>query len=933
MTTDPVMLLPQHQALIDGSGISPEIAAARGYRSVTAKADLERLGFGRGQRQVPALLIPVFDVHGELATYQSRPDSPRIRDGKPLKYETPSGSRMVLDVPRSIRDMLGDPSVPLFITEGARKADSAVSHGLCCVALLGVWNWRGTNERGGKTSLPDFEVIALNGRDVYLAFDSDVVAKAAVRMALDRFTRMLQSRKANVSIILLPPGPGGTKTGLDDYLVGGRSVADLLACVVDRVPSLQADAPDRNTGPYKISEGCIAYIKSFGETENWVKLTNFTAEIQQEIIADDGMSERGELLISGLLSTGKQLPVARVPVTRYESLQWIAPAWGASAIVAAGLGNRDRVREAIQRLSPSVERRREYVHSGWRQIDGIWLFLTQDAVIGPEGAVPGISVRLDGPATGIQLPNPPRESDELRAVIKTTVRLLDLAPDRITVPLLGAVFRSLLNEITQADLAIFLVGPSGVLKSELAAVIQRFFGTHFDRLNLPASWAATPNYLERVAFDFKDCILVIDDFAPAGTPIDVRKYHMTADRVIRGAGNASGRGRMHADGSVRPSFPPRALILGTGEDIPTGYSIRARMVLLELGKGEVDANLLAAYQDGAEGTHLSTMTASFVRWIAANFEQARQGLAPAIHQLRHELRSAETHARTPDALAHLGAGWQLWIRFARETGSLPKNDAAALWQRVWATLRELGASQTEHLVQENPVQRFLDLLTGCIASGAAHVAGPDGEEPMTPEAWGWRMRIIGSGDYARQEWQPQGRCVGWLDDSGLFLEPTAAFNSVQQFGNTSGTSLTVSATTLWKRMGEAGLLRSTELETRNTRLVRRTFAGTRRKALHLAADVLVPPAPPGNSSLRSRSVLHESDTPTRNDDEVSEDHAFGQEQLPITAEAGQPGQVGQEIHQSSAGQIATCVHCGERLPEGENYVCARCGERFHGRAA
>ncbi len=30
----------------------------------------------------------------------------------------------------------------LFITEGARKADAAVSKSLCCVDLLGVWNWR-----------------------------------------------------------------------------------------------------------------------------------------------------------------------------------------------------------------------------------------------------------------------------------------------------------------------------------------------------------------------------------------------------------------------------------------------------------------------------------------------------------------------------------------------------------------------------------------------------------------------------------------------------------------------------------------------------------------------------------------------------------------------------------------------------------------------
>jgi hypothetical protein len=127
---------------------------------------------------MPALLIPIWDARGETASYQIRPDTPRINErGKPVKYETPGGSRMVLDVPPRARIGLGDPSIPLFVTEGIRKADCAVSRGLCCVALLGVWNWRGSNEQGGKVALADWESLALNGRQVYIAFDSDAMLK------------------------------------------------------------------------------------------------------------------------------------------------------------------------------------------------------------------------------------------------------------------------------------------------------------------------------------------------------------------------------------------------------------------------------------------------------------------------------------------------------------------------------------------------------------------------------------------------------------------------------------------------------------------------------------------------------------------------------------------------------------------------------------
>src|SRR5262249_59696414 len=101
------------------------------------------------------------------------------------------------------RAQLGDPSLPLVITEGMRKADSAVSCGLCCIALLGVWNWRGRNDLGGKTALPDWESIALNGQTVYLAFDSDLSGNPHVQGALLRLKAFLEQRPARRLVLQL----------------------------------------------------------------------------------------------------------------------------------------------------------------------------------------------------------------------------------------------------------------------------------------------------------------------------------------------------------------------------------------------------------------------------------------------------------------------------------------------------------------------------------------------------------------------------------------------------------------------------------------------------------------------------------------------------------------------------------------------------------
>ena len=189
------ILSSKHEAmLLAESGIDPRLVASRGYRTVGTKAELERLGFGRSQRNVPGLLLPIHGPLGGIVSYQFRPDEPRIKDGRPVKYETLVGSRMVLDVHPETRDKLADPSVPLFVTEGIRKGDALVSHGLCAVALIGVWSWRGKNQRGGKTALPEWECIALNGRQVYIVFDSDVMLKPEVHAALARLKSLLEVR-------------------------------------------------------------------------------------------------------------------------------------------------------------------------------------------------------------------------------------------------------------------------------------------------------------------------------------------------------------------------------------------------------------------------------------------------------------------------------------------------------------------------------------------------------------------------------------------------------------------------------------------------------------------------------------------------------------------------------------------------------------------
>jgi hypothetical protein len=230
-----MLLTPEHRTMLhDGSAIALELIQQRGYQSLDQPADLIDRGFSKAQaKTAPALGIPLWDVHGQRHGWQIRPDAPRqMADGKVNKYETPAKGHNILDVHPHVQPLLADPTVPLWITEGVKKGDSLVSHGACAIAFPGgVWGFRGTNEHGGKVILPDWDYIALNDRQVYVVYDSDIYHKPNVEQALKKLYAMLRQRQAIPGLVRWPEQYRAQKVGVDDFLAQGHTLDDVLTMV------------------------------------------------------------------------------------------------------------------------------------------------------------------------------------------------------------------------------------------------------------------------------------------------------------------------------------------------------------------------------------------------------------------------------------------------------------------------------------------------------------------------------------------------------------------------------------------------------------------------------------------------------------------------------------------------------------------------------
>jgi hypothetical protein len=201
--------------VVEGSGVAPELLEGR-YRTVTAE-EARALGFSERQAR-DGLLTTLYSPMGKTS-YALKPYKPfttELKNGKQKIERYALAHRIrapnVVDVHPSLRQRLLFSDEPMYVTEGAKKADCLASRNRLAVEIFGV---------GGRLDraelLPDWDDVPLEKRRVYIAFDADFRKRVKVALAIVRLAERLTERGAQVYIIWLP----GPEKGIDDFVVAG----------------------------------------------------------------------------------------------------------------------------------------------------------------------------------------------------------------------------------------------------------------------------------------------------------------------------------------------------------------------------------------------------------------------------------------------------------------------------------------------------------------------------------------------------------------------------------------------------------------------------------------------------------------------------------------------------------------------------------------
>ena len=399
-------------------------------------------------------------------------------------------------------------------------------------------------------------------------------------------------------------------------------------------------------------------------------------------------------------------------------------------------------------------------------------------------------------------------------------------------PLLAAPFRAAMGPV---DSSIHLVGDTGTRKTSVAAVIEQHFGAEMHAEALPASWKGTANALETLLFATKDALVVVDEFS-MGTESSNTLYDK-ADRIFRGAANASGRCRLNADSELKKTKYPRGLVLSTGEEAPAGESLRSRVTILRVEAGDINLAELRACQRAGEDGRLAEAMAAFVAWLAPRMAEMYSALKRRIRDRKESFLRPEQHPRTSGMVASLDVGLEVFLTFAEECGAISTEERVTHSLEGCSALMQVADAQTLFIRDEDQAAYFLSLLRSGVASGAAHLSSADGlSVPFEAKRFGWRPVVHQATGQTNENLEPRGRCIGFVDREGeVFLDAEAAYGLASDLAREQGREMKISKDALRNRLKEKGHLAGHDKGHLTTR---KTFKGQKwAKMLHVKWDL------------------------------------------------------------------------------------------------
>lgn len=477
--------------------------------------------------------------------------------------------------------------------------------------------------------------------------------------------------------------------------------------------------------PYAVKNNCLYEIVTVKEQIVLVKLADFVPTLTAEITRDDGAEQTKQFKVSAIHKSGITLPEVTVSADEMQSMKWLLNRWGTYGAAQPKQNVLNKICRAILSTKTAVEFKTIYLQTGWKKINGEYVFLMSNAQR-------QISVELQGKLKNYSFSHKCSKDD----VIYLTAMLENsFAPQNVMLPLLAVTFLCSLNHFLKIagykpKFVTALIGKTGSRKSTLAALFLSFF-RKFSASDLPMSFHDTANSIFSNIYYLKDVLTCIYDFHPGGI-FHEQEMKSIAQNISRYYGDRIGRARLNSKLELQSSRPPTGNAIITAEYAPEiSVSGSARYFNIELNEDDIQLEELSEYQQLTNNGTLCGIMHLYIDWIKdvylddeSMFEKMLEDMFLKYHSdfINVLCKSkVKFHNRTPDILAHLKIGFSFLRVFLNEHEQVTKSELDKFEKVFDEIILKAVSDNTEVIELENPTTKFCEKLRSLLDSGRCYV--------------------------------------------------------------------------------------------------------------------------------------------------------------------------------------------------------------------
>lgn len=457
---------------------------------------------------------------------------------------------------------------------------------------------------------------------------------------------------------------------------------------------------------YNIINGILHITELNG---NLTKICNFRVEALSTIIEDDGISQNTKYVMRCYLENDTKGERVIINSGELNEKLWIARKLDIKYTLSPNKLAYDYFKEYLSEIFSFIKPQVEYTHVGWRFINNRWCYLNGAGAIGSTD----VSIRGDK--------NKIIEVDynfNRVEALNITLNMLEIAEYQKTVPMFLYTHLGVLKEIfkeaeANPEFSLWLEGLTGSRKTSVAKVFFNIFNRSNDYIS--ATFKDTLASLEEKSFQYKDSLLIVDDFFHSTSKSEWNYTQQTASEILRRFGDNFSKSRLDRNMNRGKEYPPRGMLVITGELTIKGESTVSRYVTIGIEKNDINLEVLKYHQENPK--ILSTHLYYFIQWVSNNSNKIIQYIKDNFRNLRNENQGKYRHGRLEETYTIYQLICTIFLSYCLEVGIIDECKKQVLFNNWCQYISEAILINEKTNLQENPAIMYLQALQQLICDG------------------------------------------------------------------------------------------------------------------------------------------------------------------------------------------------------------------------